>query len=72
MAKIKNKRIYSDDIGWLKDLRQEYQEYGGFDTSLEGNCLTIYAVSRNAKSRKERKRLAKSRHRTKAHKHNKE
>lgn len=72
MAKIKNKRIYSEDVEYLKRLREEYTEYGGWDTSLEGNTLTIYALHRKAKSRKEKLREKKSRHRTKAHKHNKE
>lgn len=70
--KPKNKRIYSEDREWLKALRDEYVEYGGWDTDLTGNTLTIFALNRKLKSRKEKKREKKSRHRTKAHKHNKE
>ena len=72
MAKIRNKHIHSDDLQYLKDLQEEYREYGGWDTELKGHTLTIFAIPRNAKSRKQKIREKKSRHRTKEHKHNKE
>jgi hypothetical protein len=72
MARIRNKRIYSDNPQLLKDLQEEYREYGGWDTEINGDTLTIFALNRKLKSRKEKKRDKKSRHRTKAHKHNNE
>jgi hypothetical protein len=43
--KIKNLVIYGDDQT-LRRLRHEYETYLGFDCTIEGDKLTIYALPR--------------------------
>jgi hypothetical protein len=53
VAKIRNKRIYSDDTEYLKMLQKEYKDYGDWDTELNGDCLTIFALHRKYQRRKD-------------------
>lgn len=50
----KNKYITSDDINYLKELQKEYREYGDWDTELNGNVLTVFALHRRYQRRKEK------------------
>jgi len=49
----KNKRITSSDTEWLKMLQEEYQNYGGWDTDLTGDTLTVFALHRKYQRRKD-------------------
>lgn len=55
MTKIHNKRITSSDAEYLKVLQQEYKDYGDWDTELNGDTLTIFALHRKFQRRKEAK-----------------
>jgi ABC-type molybdate transport system substrate-binding protein len=63
--KARNKHIVSDDIEYLKELQKEYQDYGGWDTELVGNELTIFALHRKYQRRKEAAAQKKSKPRDK-------
>jgi hypothetical protein len=56
--KNKNQVIYSEDNDKLKRLQEEYTMIG-FDTSLAPGALTVYAVPRNARSRKQKQQDSK-------------
>lgn len=45
MAKMKNKRIYSDDAERLKTLQEEYTN-AGFDSQISKGCLTVFVYRR--------------------------
>jgi hypothetical protein len=60
MAKPKNKRIYSNDLEYLKMLQKEYQDYGDWDTELNGHTLTIFALHRKYQRRKDKAAQARS------------
>lgn len=51
--KARNKRITSSDSEYLKMLQEEYQTYGGWDTDLTGDTLTIFALHRKYQRRKD-------------------
>lgn len=53
MARHKNKRITRDDLDYLRTLQEEYENYGGWDTELNGNVLTIFALHRKFQRRKD-------------------
>lgn len=50
----KNKHIVSDDLEYLRNLQQEYKDYGDWDTELNGNTLTVFALHRKYQRRKDR------------------
>jgi len=58
MAKPRNKRITSADHEYLVSLQQEYKDYGDWDTELEGDTLTIFALHRKYQRRKEKRAQA--------------
>lgn len=58
MAKIKNQKIYSDDLDWLQMLADEQRDFIGreFHLDLKRGTLTIFALpKRHKKSKKEKK-----------------
>ena len=59
MAKPRNKNITSGDLEYLRNLQQEYRDYGDWDTELRGNTLTIYALHRKYQRRKDKAAQAK-------------
>lgn len=68
-AKIKNRKIYSDDQEYLIRLREDYS-YIGYDTSLEDGELTVYAIPRKKlKEVRERTEAGKEARNKRAEKH---
>jgi hypothetical protein len=63
-VKPRNRRIYSADIEYLRRLQQEYKDYGDWDTELEGNTLTIFALHRKYQRRKDKAAQARREKRT--------
>lgn len=51
MSTIKNLHIYRDDLGFLRDLKEQY-EFMGKPVKLEGNHLTVYATPPRKPSKK--------------------
>lgn len=65
MARMKNQRIYSDNIAWITGLYEDCRDYIGRECSLEikegQGTLTIFALPQRRKTRKEKKRSERSR-----------
>lgn len=53
--RIKNLTIYSDDAKFLSRLSEEYTSIG-FDNLVEDDKITIFAIPRKAKSRKQKRK----------------
>ena len=59
MARVRNHVIYSDNQDILRRLREEYEMLGR-DTELAEGRLTVLALPRGTRTRKQKQQAAKS------------